>query len=518
MPSKRLGTLSPTVHRSPERALRVATTTLRGEAARSRCWHLTGLASCVVAVVLLAPLSQVRGDVRPTASKPNFVFLMSDDQGWGDASYQGHPHLRTPHLDAMAKGGVRFHRFYAGAPVCSPTRGSCLTGRHPMRYGIPYANKGHLPAAEVTLAEVATRHGYLTGHFGKWHLGTLTTKVKDSNRGGPGNTHYAPPWEHGFAVSFSTEAKVPTWDPMRTPNDGKRRKNETRGQTVDSFYGTRYWSGPEMVVTDNLDGDDSRVIMDRVIPFVEKAVTEKRPFLAVVWFHTPHLPVVAGPEYLERYVGHGKAAAYYGCISAMDDQIGRLRRELRRLEVAENTLLWFASDNGPEGNASAPGLTRELRGRKRSLYEGGVRVPGILEWPAEVRRPRTVSAPCSTLDYLPTLLALLGEPSLDRPLDGIDLLPLIRGQAIQRRRPLPFESSGRAALVGDRFKLVVDVRPRRPNREEIPRAELYDLIADPGESADLSEKHPAVLTRMLQGLEAWRESHQRSRRGADYAN
>ena len=211
----------------------------------------------------------------------------------------------------------------------------------------------------------------------------------------------------------------------------------------------------------------ARSIDPRSPEVLQRAVEAQKPFLAVVWFHTPHLPVVAGPQYLKQYPESGRAAAYYGCLTAMDEQIGRLRATLHELDVAANTMLWFCSDNGPEGTAQAPGRTRGLRGRKRSLYEGGVRVPGLLEWPAEIRKPRSVSAPCSTLDYLPTILDLLDEPPPDRPLDGISLLPLIRGKTTERKRAIPFESRNRAALVTDRFKLVVDLRDK--SRAELKR-------------------------------------------------
>jgi len=131
--------------------------------------------------------------------EPNVILCMSDDQGWGDVGYNGHPVLKTPNLDQMAKEGITFERFYSGAPVCSPTRGSCLTGRHPYRYGIYHANVGHVKKEEITLAEVLKMQGCATGHFGKWHLGTLTKTVKEANRGGRrGAAHYSPPWENGF--------------------------------------------------------------------------------------------------------------------------------------------------------------------------------------------------------------------------------------------------------------------------------------------------------------------------------
>jgi arylsulfatase A-like enzyme len=170
---------------------------------------------------------------------------MADDLGFGDTGFNGNNIIKTPSLDAMAKAGLRFTRFYSAAPVCSPTRGSCLTGRHPYRYGITFANVGHMPKAEITLAEALKTQGYTTGHFGKWHLGTLTKTEKESNRGGPrGAKHYSPPWENGFDICFSTEAKVPTWDPMKKPESNEH-------------YGTYYWTQDGAKATENLDGDDS---------------------------------------------------------------------------------------------------------------------------------------------------------------------------------------------------------------------------------------------------------------------
>ena len=231
--------------------------------------------------------------------RPNIILCMADDLGWGDTGYAGHPCIRTPNLDDMARSGLRFDRFYAGAPVCSPTRGSCLTGRHPYRYGVFYANVGHLPPEELTLAEALKPLGYVTGHFGKWHLGTLTRTEKDSNRGGPeGTEHYSPPWDNGFDVCFSTEAKVPTWDPMwkpapKAPHTGWDYIQDL-AQAVP--YGTHYWTGPGQMVTRNLRGDDSRVIMDRAIPFIEKNAKDSKPFPAAIWFHAPHLPGSCGPK------------------------------------------------------------------------------------------------------------------------------------------------------------------------------------------------------------------------------
>ena len=156
-----------------------------------------------------------------TQERPNVILVMADDLGWGDLGCQGHPDLKTPHLDALANDGVRFTRFHAAAPVCSPTRASCLTGRHPYRADIRGANSGHLGEHEATLQGVLGEAGYRTGHFGKWHLGTLTKTLRESNRGGPrGLKHFAPPWLRGLEVCFPTEATAPTFDPLKHPQTG----------------------------------------------------------------------------------------------------------------------------------------------------------------------------------------------------------------------------------------------------------------------------------------------------------
>jgi len=483
----------------------------------------------VVAIVIT-----VAAPATAATSRPNIVLCMADDLGWGDVGFNGNRVIRTPHLDAMARAGLRFTRFYAGAPVCSPTRGSVLTGRHPYRYGIFFANVGHLPPGELTLAELLRTAGYRTGHFGKWHLGTLTTTVKDSNRGGPrGIAHFSPPWRNGFDICFSTEAKVPTWDPMLRPQNVRRNTwwNPLPDSSSGKPYGTAYWTNGRQV-TENLRGDDSRIIMDRALPFIRKAARNGRPFFAVIWFHAPHLPVVAGPKFAAMYAKQpGFARNYFGCITAMDEQIGRLRTELCSLGVADNTMLWFTSDNGPEGTKrKSPGSSGPFRGRKRSLYEGGVRVPGLVEWPARVRPGSVTDFPASTLDYLPTIVEALGLMPADRvdPLDGISLLPVLSNRPATRTTPIPFESRGRRALIGPRYKLLcAPPAGRRRQRKSSgsgkqPRAAaptkilLFDLIADPSESRNIAADHPDIVQKMSATLAHWRASCQQSRDGRDY--
>jgi len=469
---------------------------------RRKFLKLLGAGAAAATAAIAAPRQLL--SAASAKARPNVILCMADDMGYGDTGYNGHPIVKTPALDAMARSAVRFDRFYSGAPVCSPTRGSCITGRHPFRYGIFFANVGHMPKEEVTLAEVLGGLGYATGHFGKWHLGTLTKTVRESNRGGPkGVKHYSPPWDNGFQTCFSTEAKVPTYDPMKSPGSDKP-------------YGTHYWSGPEQMVADNLEGDDSRIIMDRAVPFIRKAVGEKKPFFAVVWFHAPHLPVLAGPEHRKLYADQPEGARnYLGCISALDDQIARLRKELRTLGVAENTMLWFCSDNGPEGRSRTRtnGSAGPLRGRKRSLYEGGIRVPGLLEWPARFGRAMTIAAPCGTEDYFPTVVAALGyelRPGQKvLPLDGINILELLEGKQTARPRPMGRQSAGQLALIDNQYKLIRP-KPSKP-------WQLYDLLADAAEAKDIAADKPDIAAKMAKTALHWQASCARSLTGADYA-
>ncbi len=471
---------------------------------------LVGLAVAAMAVVLVADRCAAE------ASKPNVILVMCDDLGWGDVGFNGATICKTPHLDEMAAQSLKFTRFYSAAPVCSPTRGSALTGRHPYRYGITFANVGHMKREEFTLADALKTHGYATGHFGKWHLGTLTTKVKDANRGAPGKTeHYSTPAMNGFDVYFSTESKVPTWDPLLVPKKFGPDQSRHYGwvpveRAKDAEpYGTRYWNGAESAVVENVSGDDSRVILDRAIPFIEKSVAEAQPFFAVIWFHTPHLPVVAGKAYREMYGDRPlEEQLYYGCITAMDEQVGRLRKRLRELGVAENSMLFFASDNGPENGT--PGSAGPFRGRKRSLYEGGVRVPALLEWPAKINQGRSSDYPAVTSDYFPTVLDVLGLKfkGQPEPIDGVSLLPLIEGTMKERPRAIGFQSGGMATLTGNRFKLVV-----AGNGQPI---ELYDLLEDPSEKNNVAASNEAVVTEMKGQLAAWQASCADSSRGGDY--
>ena len=459
-------------------------------------------------------------------NKPNIILIMCDDLGYGDTGFNGNEVIQTPHLDTLRAEGARFTRFYAGGPVCSPTRGTCLTGRHYARYGVTHANAGRLPHQEITVAQVCKSQGYRTGHFGKWHLGTLTTTERDSNRGSPDRPElYSPPWDRDFDVCFSTEAKVPTWDPMLVPDEGGPGGH--RWGEPGSPFGTYYWNDAGEKVTDNLEGDDSRVIVDRAIPFIRDSVQRKLPFLTVVWFHTPHTPVVAGPEYRARYADHCEDEQhYYGCVTAMDEQVGRLNSLVKELGVEHDTMIWFCSDNGPEGSDSLEsngrnrGTTGGLRGRKRSLFNGGVGVPALVKWPALVRPGMEFTVPCSTLDYFPTVCEQLGFRLLDpRPIDGTSLMPLLRGEMTERPKPIPYRfRDPRRAMAGSPTFAMTDNRYKfLTNFSEDGAEELvFDLIEDPYEQHNIIGQQREFADAMREELRGLVTDFRRSHLGGDY--
>jgi arylsulfatase A-like enzyme len=442
----------------------------------------------------------VAAAVAEEAARPNVILCMADDMGWGDPGFNGGQIIQTPHLDAMAAAGLKFNRFYSAAPVCSPTRGSCLTGRHPYRYGVFGANSGHLRAGENSLAELLKQEGYVTGHFGKWHLGTLSPEFSGKGPRRQPKQNYMTPGMSGFDEWFSTEYAVATWDPYDPAHLHERGPWDPR---------VLYWKNGRNI-TEGPSGDDSRIIMDQAMPFIQTAAKRDQPFLAVIWFHAPHIPVIGGPRYRELYASHNpQARHYYACITALDEQMGRLRAGLRELGVAENTMLWFCSDNGPtqrgrrmlgQPTVDHPfGSTGHFRGYKGSLYEGGVRVPGLLEWPGHVVAGRVTDVAAVTSDYLPTILDALDMQLPDeRPLDGISLLPLIEGRMTQREKPIGFQSRQQAAWSEDRYKLV--------SNDLGQQLELYDVVADPNESTNLADAQPDRVATMNKALRKWQTS------------
>lgn len=450
--------------------------------------------------------------------KPNILLVMTDDQGWYDAGFNGNAEIKTPNMDALAAKGVIFDRFYSASAVCSPTRASVITGRNPLRINIPYANVGHMIKEEITIPEILKEQGYVTGHFGKWHLGTLTQTELDANRGGREKfmDDYTIPADHGYDTFFCTESKVPTYDPMIYPAEFIKGESKEFGwravekNDLVTNYGTAYWDGENKKVSVNLEGDDSRIIMDRVIPFIEEAHKKNIPFFSTVWFHTPHLPVVSDSSRRNLYAGMDlKKQIYYGTITAMDEQIGRLWKKLEELGISENTILFYCSDNGPEVNT--PGSAGIFRERKRSLYEGGVRVPAFAVWTNQFTEGTRTDFPVVTSDFLPTILEILNVTYPDnRPVDGMSVLNAVNGKITEREKPVGFICQPKMSWVTNQYKLIGDI-----NGENF---EMYDLINDKSEKENIINRYPEIAEKMKADLSEWLKSVENSKMGGDYNN
>jgi arylsulfatase A-like enzyme len=451
---------------------------------------------------------------------PNILLLMCDDLGFGDTGFNGNTAIHTPHLDRLRQQGARFTRFYSGGPVCSPTRGTCLTGRHYARYGITHANAGRLPAQEITLARILKEKGYTTGHFGKWHLGTLDPDYSGKPNRDPA-ANYAPPWERDYDESFATEYAVPTWDPGRHFTDKTYERSDSPWQSPYYENGVR--------VDEMLLGCDSKLIADRTIAFLRSAVGEKKPFFSTIWFHAPHAPVEAGPEYLRMYQDHDNDEAhYYGVVTAMDEQVGRIMSALDDLAVTDDTVVWFCSDNGPEGsedlgtNGRYRGVTGGLRGRKRSLYNGGVGVPALVRWPGTVPAGSEYGMPCSTLDYFPTIAELVGYTMPDaRGIDGISLLALLDGRMTERPQPIPFRfvEKQRAMFGSPTFGMIDnDLKFLTNFSDDHAEDAVFDLRTDPYEKANVIESHRAFADTTRDNLRNLLAEFERSHYGGDYGD
>ena len=438
-----------------------------------------------LAALLLAPPGPVlAADAPPQADRtPNIILCMTDDQGWGDVSYNGLKQIQTPALDTMAAEGLRFNRFYA-QQSCSPTRASVMTGRHPNRMGCFWPGMP-LRKQEVTIAQAVKAAGYVTGHFGKWHLNGVAGPGKPialSDPLGPG--------PFGFDEWFSV-----------------------------SNYFDLDWTFSHKGENVKVSGDGSDAIVAEALKFVADNAKQGQPFFACIWFGSPHAPHKPLPEDLKAAGG----SAYLGEIVGVDRAMGTLRGWLRKLGIADNTLVWFCSDNGGWIDPAKPNANGEsggLRGRKGDMWEGGIRVPGIIEWPARIRKPAVTEMPAGVIDIYPTIVDILKAkvPNQVGPLDGISLVPLLDGQMKERPKPMGFwqyddskhtmdTDCGPSAWSDNRYKLVKSA----PNQWE-----LYDLRVGLSEETDLAAKHPEIVNRMKAELEQWQQSVLRSCRGEDY--
>ena len=408
-----------------------------------------------------------------TTGRPNVVLVMADDQGWGQTGYYNHPILKTPNLNAMAEAGLRLDRFYAGGPVCSPTRATVLTGRTHDRTGV--RSHGYaLHLQEKTLSQALQKAGYATGHFGKWHLNGIR---------GPGVPVLATDDYHPGSFGFGQWLSVTNFFDMN-PILGRRGEFE------------------------EFTGDSSEVVVAEALKFMQTQANAEKPFFTVIWFGSPHSPFKASEA--DQVSGESAASAnHHGEIVAMDRSIGTLRAGLKQMGVSENTLLWYCSDNGGlagVGHDSVGGL----RGNKGSVWEGGIRVPCILEWPAKIE-PRISAIPACTMDIFPTIVDLLDLPedSMLDLVDGMSIKPMLTTEVKTRDKPIPIHYGNKAALIDNNMKIVT---------EQIGSGKylLYDLVADKTESKDLFADQPEDARRLSAALDAMCESVTKSQQGADY--
>jgi arylsulfatase A-like enzyme len=424
------------------------------------------LLHCVLIAVVCVTL-------RADQTRPNIILVMADDMGWGQTGYYNHPVLKTPNLDAMAANGLRFDRFYA-APACQPARASVLTGRSHERTG---ARGGlGLRPQEKTVAQALHAVGYVTGHFGKWHLSGLR---------GPG-------------------APVLASDPLNPGRFGfEEWLSATNFFDLDPLLSSRG-------EIEEFKGDSSDVVVAEALKFIEKH-RGTRPIFALIWYGTPHSPFRALPADKAAFGSLDEASAnHHSELVAMDRSIGTLRRRLREWGMADNTLVLFCSDNGglPE---IEPDTVGGLRGHKASVYEGGVRVPAVIEWPAVIKRGRVTNYPADILDIFPTVADIVGLPrgAMLDPIDGESLKPLLMAELGSRGKPIPIRYQRSGALVDNRYKLVAS----NVAGEEF---ELYDLETDPKESRDISREQPLVFERLHKQYLAWSAAVDASATGKDY--
>lgn len=479
-----------------------------------------------------------------SADRPNIILCMGDDHGWDETGYNGHPHLKTPVLDEMASTGLRLDHFYSAHPSCSPTRGSVITGRHPIRYGT-HAPNWSLRPEEISVAQILGKAGYSCGHFGKWHLGPVKADSPTS------------PGAFGFDEWLSHDNFF-EMDPVLSRNGAAPKK---------------------------IKGEGSKVIIDETIRFIGNAKKSEKPFFAVVWFGSPHEPYSGLPEDLALYddlpesyqkrsvkltsneTGKPETRRLdkvlrerFAEITAMDRSIGKLREYLKSEGLKQNTLLWYCGDNGvpDSGRVATP-----FRGQKGLVYEGGIRVPGVIEWPERIPKPAVSSVNSVTSDMLPTICDLIELPLPNRTLDGVSLKPLIDGKMTSRPKPICFwnyhtahelkrpdaqpwidpklqvgttplvkmmdgrftrnfqnlhhpkiveeDFSGGRAILDNHYKLVVHGATGDESVKE-----LFDLKEDPAETKNLLKSKPEVAAKLSRELRDWQQSVLTSLTGADY--
>ena len=435
----------------------------------------------------LTPLLLILGACQLNAAKPtNFIQILTDDQGWGDLHAYGRGELKTPYIDRLAADGMKFTDCYSSSGVCSPSRAAILTGRTPYRNGVyHWLNTGrelHLPASEITLPQLLRKNGYQTAHFGKWHLSHY-------DNGGRGR----PPYEFGNDKQPSMNAYgYDYW--FATGNVARPSHRDPQ-----NFFRNGKPVGP-------LKGFSAQLVAQEVETWINEHRTADKPFFITVWLHEPHGPIASDPRFMERYPDADKRLqAYLGNITQIDEAVGAVVQCLDSAELTDHTLVWYTSDNGPAGDdGQGHGSTGGFRGRKSHTHEGGIRVPGIIKWPAGFKAAGlpvgTVSAePIIGHDIFPTLLEIAGIPvPSDRVIDGVSIMPVFQKKPLKRIRPLYWRNrkeTYRVAIRDGDWKLLCDSKRSTWT--------LYNLVEDRAESKDLREANPERFERMKAALIAY---------------
>lgn len=414
------------------------------------------------------------------AERPNIVIFLADDLGHGDLGCQGHPRIKTPNLDAFARQGVRLTRCYSASAVCSPSRSAILTGRTPHRNGVyTWIAEGaevHLRTSEVTLPGLLRKAGYSTAHAGKWHL---NGKFNSPDQPQPG--------DHGYDHWFATQN-----------NAAPSHKNPTNFVRNGSPVG-------------RLEGFSAPLVAGEAIRWLDAGRDKAKPFFLAVWTHEPHLPIESDPRFQENYKDLGEDfRQHHGNVTQMDHAFGMLMKALDDRGLADTTAVFFTADNGPEGDGTkgrTRGSTGGLRGRKRSMYEGGIRVPGLVRWPGKIPAASVCDTPVVGSDLFPTVLGMCGvKPPADRVIDGTDALGALAGRPGELKRAVPLY--WRLDMAPPREKVSMAMRDgdyKVLASRDLATVELYNLRSDPGETANLAGKEPERLKAMRDRLAALNE-------------
>ncbi len=473
--------------------------------------------TCILFVALLMPLFSARA-AEPRAvekNQPNIVILFADDLGYGDLNSYGNPYIRTPSLDSLADEGQRWTDFYVGAPVCSPSRGTLLTGQLSVRSGlygeklhVMFPNDSHgIPRQTLTLATALKSVGYRTGMFGKWHLG-------DAPENFP--TRYGFDYWYGIPYSndMNLEGKIDYDMTVKFLASDRRDESLARkvlghlkkGVKLFDNPKSEYWQVP-LYRSENRDGTYQDKLLERpleqttftrrlteeAIRFIEKS--KDQPFLVYLPYSMPHLPVFAS----DTFAGKSLRGAYGDAVEEIDWSVGRLRETLEQLGLAENTLVFFSSDNGPWQTVSTfrAGSAGMLRGSKGTTWEGGMRVPGVFWWPGKIK-PGVVSDIGTTMDIFSTTLQLAGVAPPDGS-DGYDLTDALLNAAPGPRDEMPYYHKGHLkAYRKGNYKVVFYGGER--TTEELKSPLLYDLHQDISEQKNIAGERPDVLRELMQAV------------------